>query len=274
MKIRPLKFPTNKKATASTVAVTKNKQVMSTESTPGVKSDIATLTSEPRFSFEISRKLLEVMSLFQSGDETRMTLCNSLFEITRNGMRTELILVATDGKRLAVHTQEIATDNLLTSLPDSEKFGIDLVGVKKLPKVKGVKGACVTVTVFDRHAEVTCDKYKYRAKFLEGNYPTWRQVLPTTQAEPAKVFPFQWELFEDFGQAAKVFCKGGSCVELIPHVDEDHNVRLVEVRIPEYRSFYGVLMPVRNKEDGERDADQYDWIKQLAAGGEDRGTSK
>lgn len=252
-------------------AKTKSNMNTETENTSGIKSEqpaestAVHISSEPRYSFEISRKLLEVMSLFQSSDETRFTLCNTLFEIKRNVSRTELLLVSTDGRRLAVHSHEISTDSLLAQLPEAEFFAINLVGVKKLPKVKGGKGKYVSVAVFANHAEVTCDKYKYKAEFCKGTFPTWRQVLPTETAKPAAVFPFQWHMFEDFGAASAAFCKEGSALELIPHIEENGNVKLIEIRIPEYRSFYGILMPVRPKDNETRDANQYDWIRAQAA---------
>lgn len=53
------------------------------------------MSPEPLYSFELERSLLAAMALFQSSDETRVTLAATKFEIRRNGMRHELTLVAT-----------------------------------------------------------------------------------------------------------------------------------------------------------------------------------
>lgn len=246
---------------------------MSTPDQDNVNKDV-TLTSEPRYSFEISRSVLEVMSLFQSGDQTQLALNNTQFDIRRaNGIAAELIMASTDGRRLAVHTQQISHDEMFAEFPGHETFCIDLEGVTKLPKVKSVRGKLVTVTVFEKHAEISTEKYKYRAKFFDGNYPAWRQVLPVDKPRPVASFPISYKFIEDFGAAASKLCKDSNAIELMPHVHDDGSLGAIEVRLPAYSSFYGILMPIKidgEKEERER---QYDWVANLAKA-EDRGSAK
>lgn len=244
-----------------------------------VNHESAGLSKEPRYSFEISRVVLEVMSLFQSSDQTRLALNNTQFDIRRaNGVAAELIMASTDGRRLAVHTQQISHDEIFAEFPEHETFCIDLDGVTKLPKVKSVRGKIVTVTVFEKHAEISTEKYKYRAKFYDGNYPAWRQVLPTDKPSPVASFPVSYKFIEDFGTAASKLCKDSNAIELMPHVYDDGSLGSIEVRLPAYSSFYGIVMPIKfdgEKQDREK---QYDWVANLAKGetelGADRGSAK
>lgn len=207
---------------------------------------------DPLYSFEIQRSVLTAMALFQSDDETRFVLNNTKFEI----VGVELTLVATDGRRLAVHQDIILPDNLLSPPPDSASFCIDLCGVAKLPKVKGANGRMLIVNVFEKHAEITCDKYKFKADFCEQEFPKWRQIIPTSDSKDVPEFNVNFELLASFGDAVKVLNKksSGICIR------SQGKDSALTIRFPGYRQFFGVLMPIRVEEDT---SGQSDWVKHL-----------
>jgi hypothetical protein len=220
------------------------------------------MSTEPLYSFELSRPLLEAMALFQSKDESRFILNSTQFEINTNGMRVELTLVSTDGRRLAVHRNEIASDNLITGLPESSEFSVDLRGVNKLPKIKGTAGRVVTVAVFEKHAEITSGKHTYKPKFIctpdgvEGpasKFPNWRAILPPGNPQPAACFPVNFKLLADFGKAADLLNEKGSGVIARTYGDGG----AISIEFTEYREFYGLLMPLKNE---DRSDDKPEWV--------------
>lgn len=212
------------------------------------------MSTDPLYSFEIARPVLTAMALFQSDDENRFVLNNTQFEIVGN----DLTLAATDGRRLAVHHDIILGDNLLTPPPDSASFCIDLRGVAKLPKVKGEKGRMLIISAFEKHAEITCDKYKFKADFCEAPFPKWRPIIPLAEPVAVTHFNVNYELLSSFGDAAKILKKDDNGITIRSQgVDGALTITLTS-----YRQFFGVLMPIRVEE--ERAIGQQDWVKSMA----------
>jgi len=170
------------------------------------------LKTESLYSFTVSRAVLTAIHLFQTADETRRALFATKFEITAGlSGHTNLVLVATDGRRLGLYEAEIFEDSLLSGeLPKLAEFAIDLTGVKKLPRVRGIDGSLVSVAVFEKHVEISCGKYTYRATISEDKFPNWRQVLPSVDVEPTKAIAIGWKLLSAFGATAKLLTGGKS----------------------------------------------------------------
>lgn len=206
------------------------------------------------YSFTVSRAVLTAIHLFQSPDETRRALFATKFEISAAlSGRTNLVLVGTDGRRLGVYEAEIFEDSLLSGeLPKSAEFSIDLTGVRKLPKVRGVDGSLVSVAVFEKHVEISCGKYTYRAPMNEEKFPNWRQVLPVGDVEPTKAIAINWKFLTSFGAAAKLLTDGRSDTLKLGFRGAES---AVEVRVPSDRGFTGILMPVRIDEDKPSDSE-------------------
>lgn len=204
------------------------------------------MAPEPLYSFELERSLLAAMALFQSADETRFVLAATKFEIRRNGMRHELTLVATDGKRLATHCDEIAPVELTDEMPESQDLLLDLKGVKKLPKVKGETQ--VRVIVHEKHVVFACGKFRYEAKPVADDFPNWRQVMPAIDPIPIADFPVNFQHLASFGAAAKLITEKNSVV-----LHTFGNGAAIGVTFPRYRQFRGVVMPIR-LDDGNKTA--------------------
>lgn len=202
------------------------------------------LSSEPKYCFAVPREALLAIQLFQSTDETRSAIVATCFELVVN----RLVMVATDGRRLGTYDTVVLSDSLLSGeLPDDDRFSIDLTGAKKLPKVKGAEGHAITVAVFDKHVELSCGKYTYRAPKIEEKFPEWRQILPTTKGEATSEIAISAKLLSSFGKAAKLLTdsevlrlgfhgKGGA----------------ITVGFEADREFTGILMPCRMDDDEKK----------------------
>ena len=135
--------------------------------------------------FAISRtklsSMLKSISYAQSINEERYMLKGVFFQLSEN----ELSLVATDGRRLAVTSENSSNFNGLTGefiLPS-----MTVAELEKLPKI----GDQIGVTFTDRqaafHMQVSgdqeenlgyVDSIQLVSKVVEGKYPNFKQVIP------------------------------------------------------------------------------------------------
>lgn len=133
--------------------------------------------------FEIEQNelatMLKSVSYAQSTDENRYVLNGVFFNFTEEG----LVLVATDGRRLATCERKISP-----VAGQISPFILPAKTVNELQKQLGNKGK-VSIGVSERQVmfevEVNekadnglCDKVKIVSKVVEGNYPQYKQVIP------------------------------------------------------------------------------------------------
>lgn len=201
------------------------------------------MTTEPLFSFLLPRGLLKSIALFQSDDASRPTLQCTSIEIRASGLRHDLTLAATDGRRLATYQCEIEQDTLFGELPASAKLLADFSGCSRLPKVEGPEGDRVTVEVHPKHVEFVADRIRYTAKRLEEevHFPEWRAIVPKGEAESLTQFAVNHDLLADFGKAAKWCVKGPPTLALRSFGEG----RPIAVLFPEKREFFGLIMPMK-----------------------------
>lgn len=194
---------------------------------------------DPLYSFEIERSLLLALALFQSSDETRVVLNATKFELRAIGGKHELTLIATDGKRLATHTDEVLEVELTDEMPEHADLVLDLKGVKKLPKVKG--DSVVRVTVYEKHVVFSSGKFRYEATpVTQAPFPDWRQCMPKGDPVPVADFPVNFGYLASFGQAAHLITEKRS---VVLHAFGEGNA--IGITFPQYRQFRGVVMPIR-----------------------------
>ena len=189
------------------------------------------------------------MSLFQSGDETRVALVATSFEIRKNaGGHHEITLVSTDGRRLSSYNTEILADTLWGELPDVAQLVLDLSGCNKLPKVTPCD--VVTVEVFEKHVEFVANSLRYTAErrdTIEGgsHFPEWREVIPAGEPEKTNQIMVNHGLLFDFGKAAKLILGDkGTALNLRTYGEDS----AISVQFPEHREFYGLIMPLKAKD--------------------------
>jgi DNA polymerase-3 subunit beta len=125
------------------------------------------------FSFkrrDISR-MLERISYAASSDDSRKTLNGILFSVKENAFT----VVATDGKRLAL--VEKVAENF------SGEDGQAIVPSKSAIEVQRIFAggdADVSIEFGENQASFSSEGTKLTTKLVEGNYPNYRQVIPTS----------------------------------------------------------------------------------------------
>jgi DNA polymerase III subunit beta len=123
------------------------------------------------------RKMLEKISYSVSTDETRLVLNGILLSI-REGTLTA---VATDGRRLALMETILDADEVLdgdTILPSK--------AVNELQKLLTDKGD-VKISFGESRATFETNNTILRTKLIEGNYPNYRQVIPSGFTEMIEI---------------------------------------------------------------------------------------
>lgn len=203
------------------------------------------MQTEPLFSFELSRGLLRAISLFQADTDRPTIACTSL-EIAKTGKKHEVILAATDGRRLASYQTEILQDSLFGEMPSAEQLVVDLTGCRKLRKVADRDN--VTCEVFAKHVDFVAERMRYSARRLESgdgsiNFPQWRSVVPSKKPESVTQISVNHELLADFGKAAKLITEKPAQLGLRTFGDG----MPIAVYMLECREFFGLIMPLKFK---------------------------
>lgn len=187
------------------------------------------------------------MALFQTSDETRLSLFCTCFEVVKSPSgHCHLTLIATDGRRLASYSTEILQETLFGEIPERDTLLLDLNGCSKLPKVSPAD--CVTIEVFEKHADFIAEKLRYTATRVEAEhgvqFPAWREVLPAGSPENVQQITISHELLADFGKAARLIVgEKGYGIALRTFGDE----RPITVQFPSHAQFFGIIMPLRTE---------------------------
>lgn len=134
--------------------------------------------------FEIEQSDLSAMvksvSYAQSTDENRYVLNGVFFNFNEEG----LVLVATDGRRLATCERKVAVE-----MDKVKSFILPAKTVSELQKqLSGGKGKVAIglserqvmfeIEVDEKAENGLCDKIRIVSKVVEGNYPQYKQVIP------------------------------------------------------------------------------------------------
>lgn len=108
-----------------------------------------------------------------STDETRYVL-NGIFTSFRDGKMT---LVATDGRRLAMAESDL-------EFPASHETDVIIPtkAVQELQRLLGTEGE-MTLRLSDNQVSITVGDTLLVSKLIEGNYPNYRQVIPSDANE-------------------------------------------------------------------------------------------
>ena len=195
----------------------------------------------PTYSFQLSRLLLRSLALFQGGKD-RPAISSTSIEIRRRAEGlARIILVATDGRRLASYQGDIEQDSLFGEMPDTDHFLVDLGGIASLPKITGIYGDRVTVEVFEKSIEFVADSLRYTARRHESdvNFPDWRAIIPTTPPESLDQFAINYELLADFGKVAKWLNPDFPSLGLRSFGPG----RPIAILLPKDEAFFGIIMP-------------------------------
>lgn len=195
-----------------------------------------------KIKFSVFWKELAAMRIFVSEDESRYVLNGIYFAVTKG----QILLVATDGRRIAVLKSELSgrvnsqcdfilKKDVLTHL--ESKISTDLVTIEYDSQSRKI-----SLQAERSYITLTTDA-------IEGNYPNWREVIPKSIAEKHNRphLYFNADYLEDYAKVANIYGKDGLHIvftggELEPAV----------ARIEGVRNFISVVMPMREADvDGE-----------------------
>lgn len=193
---------------------------------------------------EITRNIIAALHGFLSQDGTRPAIMGIHFECREQGVT----LIATDGRRMACYFHETRIP-----LPTGEtmiRFTVDpgdALTLFKNPKVTW------HVSTNEDGSEVSfaiSKDTRIVARNLESSpqkqFPNWKSVIPTTEAQATCEFLFNPELMETFTKAAKLLASKRSLriVKHAAHEAVDGSNAPYSIFVGN-RSFYGLLMPMR-----------------------------
>ncbi|MCF6176890.1 MAG: DNA polymerase III subunit beta [Victivallaceae bacterium] len=114
-------------------------------------------------------KMIDQISYAVSVDDSRKALHGILCSIKEN----TVVMAATDGKRLAV-TERVADE------VNGEDMDV-IIPLKAANEVKRIMdgSGLVSIEIGEKQVFFTTDSVKIETKLIEGNYPNYRQVIPT-----------------------------------------------------------------------------------------------
>lgn len=201
----------------------------------------------------VNRNELKAALLFICNDETRPEICGVHVEVKPNA---QPIMVATDGKRLAViETDALQEDGgvpLLFNEAHSFILNREFVGlVIALSKTRGGKTFPLVAIEQKQGSKRISASVIGPCGFLEiengglieGDYPKWRQVLPAKTAErnPVSEIGISSQFISDYAKAGKALDAKSLALSL-NLISKD---AAIEVKIGELRKFYSVIMPCK-----------------------------
>ena len=114
-----------------------------------------------------------------SSDQTRYTLNGVLFKVTQNDAR----MVATDGHRLAITTHE---GNLVKDGGPVEAIIPRKAAAEALKLLKEEPGE-VEIEIGENHLLLSSDQTLIDARLIEGQFPNYEQVIPTTATKQVTI---------------------------------------------------------------------------------------
>lgn len=198
-------------------------------------------------SIKFNVRVGEVMAalLFAGNDEARFVLCGVHFEL-RDGKVP--ILVATDGRRLAVIETE-AEDQPEATTPQAD-VTISSDFLKPLCAFAKTQGATLQIEYHPSKRvvfvipESHCAVDSEVGAVIEGDFPNWRQVIPTGDKHEVKELGLNAALVGDFAKACKLLGSDIPCIRMNLFSQSS----AAEVKIPTKPNFYGVIMPMKPEE--------------------------
>ena len=118
----------------------------------------------------VLKRLIDSTAFAMAQQDVRYYLNGMLWEASQNQLRT----VATDGHRLAMCTQvaDIVSDQ-------KTQVVVPRKGVLELSRLlEDDDAASATLSIGDKHMQVTTDKYTFITKLVDGKFPDYEKVVP------------------------------------------------------------------------------------------------
>jgi DNA polymerase-3 subunit beta len=119
-------------------------------------------------------------TVYAAGEsDTRYTLNGILFHVTPG---VNITIVGTDGHRLA-----LITKNIDGKISEERKLIIPKKAASELRKILDKTEVDVKVTLSNNHVLFTCGDIQFLTRLIEGTYPNYEQVLPSSNEKKIMV---------------------------------------------------------------------------------------
>lgn len=179
---------------------------------------------------KVNNRHLKALKAIASQDETRWVINGVHFEPCKGGY----LMVATDGRKFAVMFEETKEE-----LPQAFTLAAR--------DIDFLRARVLFLEISHSNGKITIDGWKpdympsVRCDAIEGDYPKWRQVIPTAAFEPFD-FCFDGCVFQPFIDLTRAVCPASRAIYLRTHGDSLGQISVFN----ENPNFYGVLMPMRD----------------------------
>lgn len=134
---------------------------------PSVEESKGTL--EFKVDQQVLKRMLDSTSFAMAQQDVRYYLNGMLFEVSADYLR----VVATDGHRLAMHTEKVQTPASAAS-----QVIVPRKGILELARLLGEEQDQVSVTLGTNHIRVLTDHFTFTSKLVDGKFPDYDRVLP------------------------------------------------------------------------------------------------
>ncbi|QSP95571.1 DNA polymerase III subunit beta [Marinobacter salinisoli] len=114
-------------------------------------------------------RMLDATAFAMAQQDVRYYLNGLLLEVDQGHVRT----VATDGHRLAMAHQELAT-----GCPELRQVIVPRKGVLELARLLDDVETPVTLVIGENHLRATVGAYTFTSKLIEGKFPDYNRVIP------------------------------------------------------------------------------------------------
>lgn len=186
---------------------------------------------------------LKAAVLFASDDDSRYVLNGVKIEVRKN---KQPVIVSTDGRRLAVIETVAEQDE-----PHDADADFILASHFLKPLCQFCKKPALEIA-FEYHPSErvvcyivggTCVVDSEKGAVIQGEYPAWRQAVPTGEKVPVGKIGVNSEYIGVFAKIAKLLECDTPCIEVNIFSETD----AMEVKITERPNFYAVVMPIKPK---------------------------
>lgn len=134
---------------------------------PNVEESAGTL--EFGISQHVLKRMLDSTSFAMAQQDVRYYLNGMLFEVGGNYLR----VVATDGHRLAMHTE-----SMVTPAKEISQVIVPRKGILELARLLSEGEDEVRVTLGSNHIQVRTPNFTFTSKLVDGKFPDYDRVLP------------------------------------------------------------------------------------------------
>lgn len=198
-----------------------------------------------KLQFTIPAKIIKAVSAFASNDETRVVIQGVCVETSKdNEGKNKTLFIATNGRMAMIYN---ATDDIeATTMPEqSESFIIPLSLIQKSEPDEFKR---LTVRVWSEEPITFAGlsgKIEMRDKIVEGNYPNWRQIVPSAEPAPMKRLCINPGFLDKFAKFANAVSHSGAGV-IIQQRGGEFDALTVHPATA-INNWIGVLMPLRGE---------------------------